>query len=262
MKRTSKILRVTAFVFGAAVVLGLLGFVGSIRSSASCDEVLINILGQTKEKMVEELDVRSLISRDMGALVGMPLNKINTREIETLLRAMPHIKSARVYETIDKRLIIELHERVPLVRLFDKDGNTALMDSQGNIMPLSDHVVLRIPVITGQFSISKNFVGADSSLASAKRDSSLTQIFHYARAIASDSFWKAQIQQTEVTSVGDFLVYPQVGNNTINFGSADRIEEKLNRLRIFYKESPVKTGWNKYSNINLKFKDQIVCTKK
>lgn len=262
MKRTGKILKVTIFVAGAAVVLGLLGFVGSIRSSASCEDVVINILGQTKEKLVEESDVRSLLNRDIGVLVGVPLNKINTREIESVIREMPHIKNARVYETIDKKLIIELHERVPLVRLFDKNGNTALMDSQGNLMPLSDHVVLRIPIITGQFSINKSFADADSSLASAKRDSALTAIFHYARAIASDPFWKAQIQQTEVTSVGDFVVYPQVGNNIINFGTADRITEKLNRLRIFYREGPEKTGWNKYSIINLKFKDQIVCTKK
>ncbi len=262
MIKTSKILTVTVFAVGAVVLLGLLGFVGSIRSSASCEEVLISILGQTKEKLIEESDVRSLINRDIGALVGVPLNQINTREIESLLRAMPHIKNARVYETIDKKLIIELQERVPLVRLFDKSGNTALMDSQGNLMPLSHHVVLRIPIITGQFSLSKNFAGADSSIAFAKRDSMLTAVFHYARAIGSDPFWKAQIQQTEITSVGDFVVYPQVGNNTINFGTADRIEEKLNRLRIFYKEGPEMTGWNKYSIINLKFKDQIVCTKK
>lgn len=261
MSKTGKILKVSAFGLGAVVVLSLLGFVGSIRSAASCEEVIINIVGQTKEKMVEETDVRSLINRDMGSLVGVPLNKINTREIESLLRAMPHIRNARVYETIDKKLIIELHERVPLVRLFDKNGNTALMDSQGNVMPLSDHVVLRIPVITGQFSISKDPMMADSS-ASAKRDSSLSAIFKYSKAIASDPFWKAQIQQTEVTAIGDFVVYPQVGNNIINFGTADRIEEKLNRLRIFYRESPEKTGWNKYSIINLKFKDQIVCTKK
>lgn len=256
MKRTSKVLRITIVVFGTAVVLSLLGFVGSIRSSASCEEVSINIIGQSTEKLIEEADVRSLISDDMGELVGMPLNEINTREIESLLRAMPHIRDVRVYETIDKKLKIELHERVPLARLFDKNGNTAIMDSQGNLMPLSNHTVLRIPVITGQFSISKNFSEVDSTLAAAKRDSALTDIFHYASAIASNPFWKAQIQQTEVTTVGDFIAYPQVGNNIINFGSVERIEEKLNRLRIFYKEGPEKTGWNKYSKINLKFKDR------
>ena len=28
----------------------------------------------------------------MGVLVGVPLNQINTREIESLLTAMPHMK--------------------------------------------------------------------------------------------------------------------------------------------------------------------------
>ncbi|MCD7935525.1 MAG: cell division protein FtsQ, partial [Tannerellaceae bacterium] len=33
-------------------------------------------------------------------------------------------------------------------------------------------------------------------------------------------------------------------------------------LQVFYEQAIPKVGWDKYSLINLKFKDQIVCTKK
>ena len=40
-------------------------------------------------------------------------------------------------------------------------------------------------------------------------------------------------------------------------------EEKFEKLKMFYTEGLNKTdGWNKYSTINIKYKNQVVCTKK
>jgi len=45
----------------------------------------------------------------------------------------------------------------------------------------------------------------------------------------------------------------------ILFGPMDEIEEKFKKLKLFYKEVLPKKGWNTYSSINLKYKNQIVC---
>lgn len=261
MKKTHKILKICGLALASTAVLVLLGFVGSIRSAASCEEVLVNIHSPMKHHLVEEETVRMLLNQTTGALVGQPLNQINTRSIERSLTAMPHIQKARVYETIDKKLIIDLEERQPLVRVFDREGNTAFMDARGKLMPLADQAVLRIPIISGNFSIA-NRVGSLSEDSLHMRDSTLETIHRYATAIAKDPFWSAQIQQTRINQNGDFVAYPQVGNHTINFGPSDKMDEKLNRLEIFYRKGLQKSGWNKYSNISLKYKDQIVCTKK
>lgn len=253
MAKKSKILKIIGFAAAIAAVAVVLGFVGSIRSTASCEEIVVNISTKDSTHLVQKADVRAMLSRDIGVIVGEPLNQINMREIETKLTEMPHIKDAKVYETINKKLMLELEERSPLVRIFDRDGNTAIMDDEGLLMPRSKNAILRLPVITGHFSITDT---------SAAADSARTAIFNYAVEIASDSFWKAQIQETNITEVGDFVAYPQVGNHTINFGTSDEIKEKLNRLHIFYNKGMERSGWNKYSKINLKFKDQIVCTKK
>jgi cell division protein FtsQ len=46
------------------------------------------------------------------------------------------------------------------------------------------------------------------------------------------------------------------------FGTGDDIEIKFEKLMLFYKEGLSRVGWDKYSTINLKYKNQIVCTKK
>jgi cell division protein FtsQ len=61
----------------------------------------------------------------------------------------------------------------------------------------------------------------------------------------------------------EFELYPAVGNQKILFGKATDIAEKFEKLKIFYNEGLNKTdNWNKYSTINLKYKNQVVCTKK
>ncbi|MFN6085466.1 MAG: hypothetical protein ACK476_11145, partial [Fluviicola sp.] len=64
---------------------------------------------------------------------------------------------------------------------------------------------------------------------------------------------------------GDFILIPQVGGHEIVFGTAnsDRdVKEKFEKLKTFYKEGIPYEGWNKYSSINLKYKNQIVGKKR
>ena len=48
----------------------------------------------------------------------------------------------------------------------------------------------------------------------------------------------------------------------LTLGTLDEFEEKLANLKLFYEQAIPKVGWEKYSMINLKYKNQIVCTKK
>jgi cell division protein FtsQ len=76
---------------------------------------------------------------------------------------------------------------------------------------------------------------------------------------------RAQIGQIHREKNGDFLLIPQVGAHKIVFGTAKNdkdVEDKFNKLIVFYKEGLPFEGWNKYNLINLKYDKQIVCSKK
>jgi cell division protein FtsQ len=38
------------------------------------------------------------------------------------------------------------------------------------------------------------------------------------------------------------------------------LDVKLENLKLFYQKALPKVGWERYSSINLKYKNQIVCT--
>lgn len=102
-----------------------------------------------------------------------------------------------------------------------------------------------VPVASG--SIEKSFARAD--------------LYRFALFLQKDDFWNDQIEQIYVRSAQDIEIIPRIGDHRIILGSLDNYENKLNRLRLFYEQVIPKMGWEKYRVINLKYKNQIVCTK-
>jgi cell division protein FtsQ len=71
------------------------------------------------------------------------------------------------------------------------------------------------------------------------------------------------IQQIYVNTKKEIELYATIGNHKIVFGNSEDIPEKFNKLKMFYKEGLNSIdAWNKYSIVNLKYKNQVVCTKK
>ena len=65
-----------------------------------------------------------------------------------------------------------------------------------------------------------------------------------------------------VADNGEVELVPRVGEHTVLLGTPTRVEEKLARLKEFYTEGLNKVGWNKYSALNLKYDNQVICKKK
>lgn len=254
MAKYDKILKVSSITAAVVVVLVLLSFVGSIRTSALCDDVLIDVKDSSDVDLVTQKEIRRKVDEISGVLVGTPLNTIDTKVIEESLVEMPQVKSVSVYKTIDKKLMISLEQRRPIVRLIDANGQSMLLGREGNLIPINQGRPSRLPIVTGSFKLADIQAGI--------ADSVHTELFEYARAIAADSFWKAQLQHTIYTPAEGFVAFPQVGKHSIVFGDASDIEAKLLKLKVFYDEGMNEANWNKYSRINLKYKYQIVCTKK
>ena len=79
--------------------------------------------------------------------------------------------------------------------------------------------------------------------------------------ITHDKFLKAQIDQVYVTEGGEFELIPRIGNHVILLGKAVDLDDKFRKLYAFYKLGLNKIGWNKYNIINIKYKNQVVCSK-
>jgi cell division protein FtsQ len=53
-----------------------------------------------------------------------------------------------------------------------------------------------------------------------------------------------------------------VGNHTILLGNIDNYERKLESVLALYNQAMPDVGWDAYEVISVKYKDQIVCTRR
>ena len=118
------------------------------------------------------------------------------------------------------------------------------------ILPLSEKFSARLPLFTNFPADTKVLKIADSLL--------LNNINNLAQIIMAQTFLMGMIEQVDIAAGNSFEIIPKIGKQVIEFGDANNAGEKFNKLKLFYKNIMLKAGWNRYSNINLQYKDQVV----
>ena len=53
-----------------------------------------------------------------------------------------------------------------------------------------------------------------------------------------------------------------MGNHVIELGTIRQIDEKFENLKAFYQKGLNTVGWNKYSKLNIKISNKVICTKR
>ncbi|MCW3128437.1 MAG: hypothetical protein JWO03_4095, partial [Bacteroidetes bacterium] len=142
----------------------------------------------------------------------------------------------------------------PLIRIINNDGVGYYLSDKADKIPLCGKFTAHVPVAIGVVETREDLYG-DSII--------LSEIYGMAKYMQQDSLMGAMIDHIYVLESGDLELYTKFGYHTIKFGRAgDGMVEKFEKLKTFYREGLTKVGWDKYSVINLKYKDQIVCERK
>ena len=268
MKKIKKIL---VFFLWSVLIIGLfitLGFVNKQQDALLCEKLNVAVNQENDLYFLDKLDIINLIRERGDSIIGQPKSTVNISAIEKALNSHANIAKAEVCMSIDGEVKVQVLQRKPVVRIINLDGDSYYIDSDGTLMPLSDNYTAKVIVVNGmisepfikryKYSISE--IGKDSLLNTT---SMLDEIYAMANYINADTFWSAQIQQIYINKDREMELVPIVGDQKIIFGDTTAMDEKFKKLLTFYQQGLNTTGWwNKYSVINLKFKNQIVCTKK
>lgn len=89
-----------------------------------------------------------------------------------------------------------------------------------------------------------------------------SDLFKLTHIIREDRFLNTLIEQMATDNDGDWILVPKLGPSKIRIGGLDNMDEKVESIKKVYKKILPAEGWDKYSVINLKFKGQVICTKK
>ena len=259
----NKLFQISIWIVVLSIIIITLGFVDNSSKQTAFSKPIINIDYETENRFINENDILSQIlnKNDTGELL---LNDFSVTHIEEKLSNNHSIKDVQVYKTVDGKLVVNVQQRRPIVRIFSRN-ESYYIDDKGNLMPLSNKYTARLLVVSGNLSESfaKRYKFNYNNLNDSLQDKTLLDdIYKIANFIDKSEFWKAQIEQIDVNKLHEFELIPKVGNHKIVLGEVGDLEGKFEKLMIFYKKGLNKTGWNEYSVINLKYKNQVVCTKR
>ena len=243
--------KVLFVIVAIGTVTLLIGFSSDTFSSNRCKEIVIKINNADEHYFVNKQDIEALITKNgSDQLVGRMFEKIDLREIERRVLRNKQIKSCQAFRGIEGNLSLDIEQHIPIARILMSDGREdAYVDVDGGIFPLSERYSARILLLSGEYF--RNL----PNLKTKRQE----KILYFLTLINEDAFLKAQFTQLDVTKNGDVSIIPLVGKHIIEFGEPTNIENRLNRIKIFYSQILPVRGWDSFSHISVKYDGQIVC---
>ena len=258
-----KIIQISFFTLTALALLTLTGFIVMHNKDANVTDIEVNIYRSTDVGFLDKTEIMSAIING-DSLTGsqkLKINEINTDIIEDTLAVNPYIDRADSYLTIDGKILINIKEKEPIIRIYDKGGKGFYIDNKGDIFPISKQYAPRVLITNGY--INETVTDFTSNITDSIYNKSIfREVFFLTQLINNNELLKAQINQIYVNSKGEYDLIPELGDHIVQFGTINNASTKLRNLEAYYHKYLKTSNWDSYSIINLTYKDQIVCTKK
>jgi cell division protein FtsQ len=208
----------------------------TIKSEEQLDNNINQINIDNQNKFIEKSKIYEIFNSNIKIQKDINL-------IENQINEYPQIKDAQVYVQHNGDIDINLTERIPLVRVFD-NNNSYYLDTDCKPMQLSSRYTSSNLIINGDLVFYN--------------ENEICNLYHH---IKSNSFLESLVTQIYLQKQNIILI-TRFKDLEINIGSLDYIEVKLDNLLAFYERIIKFKGWNYYTSVNLKYHDQIICTKK
>lgn len=241
LKNVFKLLLVVGLVvyFGYVFVV-----VGSHHDREVCTEVRIVIADSLHAGFVSNESIQRTLETKHMYPKGLLMDSVHSQDIELLLTKDPFIEEAVCYKTPGGLVHIMVKQRIPILRVMADNGQDYYLDERGYKMKPMNYDA-DLVVVTGH--VDDNFA--------------LKYLVPIGCYIRHDDFWDNQVEQIYVTPQGELQMFTRVGDQTIYLGGPQRIEHKLDNLRLFYGKVLSQVGWNRYKEISVAYDNQVVCKK-
>jgi cell division protein FtsQ len=242
--------------WGVALALGVLVLIGLIAAGESekhrvVHSVDIRIEPDTGLYFISREDILLELGGGPAGIIGKPLSSIRLERLESSLSQNPFIAQCEVYADLAGKVSIRIKQKQPLLRVITKNQEHYYLGKQGEKIPFHEKFTAHVPVASG--NIYERFTDSNQIHTATLQSLHELALFMHARPA-----WQAQIEQVYVDNYSDLILIPRVGNHSIVLGSTEKLAEKMEKLRVFYRKALPVLGWDEYSRIDLRYEGQVI----
>ncbi len=258
--------RIIIFVL---IIIALIVFFRSRIShydSTVCAEFKIEFVNADSLSFITPESVRSDVRSGYQAIDGSKMSDIDLNKIREVIAANPYVSSVSVFKSLDAVITAEIVLREPLMRVFDNNGNSYLVDRKGEMMPVPYNHSYFLVCLTGCVpDFSPSLFGKEIrhlELNSNDGSEALNAAWMIASVLDADEIFSQMISQIHIIQPDSIELIPAIGDFIIQFGKPDELEEKIEKLKILYSEIIPYVDMNQYAGVDITIKNQFVFQKK
>jgi len=225
-----------------SLVIFLFSFTSNRNNNRKLSKSAVIFVGDNAPFVDQETVNKLLIENNKDAK-SIGKDKLDLNRLEKGLNAQEMIEKSDVFVSIDGVLKAVVKQKTPIARVFD-GYDSFYIDYEGNAMPLSANFTARVPLVSGEIN--------------KKNSEELAELF---RIIYDDAFLKKNIIGVQIMPNGSLKMLNRNYNYQIDFGGTVRMKAKFNNYKAFFQKAVLDSSLYKYKTIDLRFAQQVVCTK-
>lgn len=211
----------------------------------ACKGIDIQIVEGASTDSVSRKGVLHEISRYPEKIVGAQIPSINTKKLEMYLKEFPQFEDVVCNFTTSGILNVKVTPMLPELRIFE-DSTSYYINKDGKRMHSKASFFVDVPVATGKFN--ETFQPTD--------------ILPVTRFVNSDPVLNKLVGMVYARDADNIILIPRIHGHVINFGDTNRLVEKKKALMAVYRKVLPYKGWEEYDTISVKFKGQVVATRR
>ncbi len=189
-------------------------------------------------------DIENIVNNNLTNISYVNRTLLDLNKLEQNVLKNRLIKSAEVYLTIDGVLTVEVVQKKAIGRVVN-ENTSYYLDEDGNKMPLSSNYTERVVLIEGNIK--------------EHNQQNLKQMLEI---INNDEFLKKEITGISIQPKETIYLKTRLNQVEILFGQFSQMERKLMNYKVFVQYAMKENiELNSYKKINLKFTQQVVCSK-
>lgn len=205
---------------------------------------------------------------------GKDVDSVSLLAINNLVESNCFVRSSQTFVDYDGVLTVRLTQRKPIARVITTGGDDFYLTANGHLLPTQQGAAIDLPLVTGDITLPfpRGFEGDMVAWARENEKNSdknyifLLKLTNFVRLVESRPEWGGNIVQIVAEREGvkagskaprtTIKLIPRRGNYTVQLGTLDNVEAKLNRWVRFVEAGVV--DLNEPNTLDVSYERQAV----
>ncbi|MDA3905113.1 MAG: hypothetical protein PF484_03465 [Bacteroidales bacterium] len=258
-----RIINISIWVLSVIALLTIEVYAIRQYRNTTCSQLVIELNNNNNYPLLTStMELRTELLQNHLPIEGQKIKSLDLKQIEKNIDQIAYLEQSDSYLSINGNLDVKASPRKAIIRIYNSAGQHFYLGTDTIVMPLSSKHTIRLLLASGTIHKINNDYFNQNRNDTLSLPDIYKKIYILAVKIQEDEFLNALIDQIYVKPDQEFEVIPKAGVSYIELGNINNIDDKLKRLKNFYIKGKEKVNWTIYKSINLKYDNQVVCTKK